>query len=142
MCPMFTNVQMKSSMVVKELYAGFVPAKQAVPWADQVWNKFSLPRTAFLHWLIMWQRLPTKARLHKFGLIDCNLCVFCKLAPETHGHLLCSCSVLKLIMQEFLKVMGLRMYCSTLNQWIVEFDKSSRKKNIIATFHTNYTFYH
>lgn len=41
-----------------------------VYWAVQVWSNFNVPKHAFIFWLVMKERLQTKARLVRFLSIN------------------------------------------------------------------------
>ncbi|XP_074265930.1 uncharacterized protein LOC141588384 [Silene latifolia] len=61
-------------------------------WLPLVWNRLSLPKDNFICWLFIQQRLQTKDRLLRFGVINDGLCYLCGMAPETHSHLFFYCS--------------------------------------------------
>lgn len=102
------------SIILNHLYKAFVPAKPPVVWFTHVWNGFSLPRVALLHWLVMWRRLATKDRMHRFGLTDSNMCGIYGLQPENHDRLFYVCPFFVHLMRVVHKVVGVRLKCNTL----------------------------
>lgn len=41
----------------------------------------------------MWQRLPTRERLGRFGVCNDTQCCLCGLSPESHSHLFFQCNI-------------------------------------------------
>lgn len=60
-------------------------------WRFLVWNKLNIPKHAFIAWLIMWGRLKTKDRLHRFDLCTDTICEICGVANENIRHLFFGC---------------------------------------------------
>lgn len=61
-----------------------------VPWANVVWELWSLPRYNFILWLAMLEKLRTRDRM-RFLSSDTS-CIFCDQMEENHGHLFFACS--------------------------------------------------
>ena len=70
-------------------------------WHKTIWFKEHIPRNAFISWLALRRRLPTKDRLRRWGLNVFGTCVFCNLEIETHHHLFFECSFSRLIQEPF-----------------------------------------
>ena len=60
-------------------------------WHKTIWFKEHIPRNAFISWLALRRRLPTKDRLRRWGLNVSGTCVLCNLEIETHRHLFFEC---------------------------------------------------
>ncbi|VFQ99745.1 unnamed protein product [Cuscuta campestris] len=60
-------------------------------WAGMVWNRLTIPKHQFLVWLIMKNRLQTKARLTKFMSISTD-CGLCDKGIEDNKHLFGDCA--------------------------------------------------
>lgn len=58
-----------------------------VYWSKVVWFKEHIPRNAFILWLALLWRLPTRDRLRRWGLNVPPDCVLCSNGIETHHHL-------------------------------------------------------
>lgn len=67
------------------------PRENAVDWYSSVWFKGATPRHAFNMWTANLDRLPTKARLSRWGMNIDNTCGVCSLHQETRDHLFLSC---------------------------------------------------
>lgn len=63
-----------------------------VSWYKAVWFKESVPRSAFITWLVVQKRLPTRDRLRNWGLNVPASCVLCSSGTETHDHLFFGCA--------------------------------------------------
>ncbi|XP_019087642.1 PREDICTED: uncharacterized protein LOC109127430 [Camelina sativa] len=62
-----------------------------VPWADIVWFKQHVPRYSFIAWLAMLNRLPTRDRLHRWGMNVPISCVLCSSGVESHAQIFFEC---------------------------------------------------
>ncbi|XP_074267357.1 uncharacterized protein LOC141590687 [Silene latifolia] len=74
------------------VYNWLLNAQGKKVWLPLVWNRLSLPKDNFICWLFIQQRLQTKDRLLRFGVINDGLCYLCGMAPETHSHLFFDCN--------------------------------------------------
>ncbi|XP_074264074.1 uncharacterized protein LOC141586672 [Silene latifolia] len=59
-----------------------------ISWCPLIWNKTIIPKHSFIGWLVVQERLMTRERLLKFGIIADGSCFFCQTHLETHQHLL------------------------------------------------------
>lgn len=62
-------------------------------WTHIVWNRLSIPKHKFTMWVACLDRLPTKVRLHHFGVLDENSCTLCGAMVENRDHLFFQCSL-------------------------------------------------
>ena len=76
---------------VKEGYNSLLTDGDKVKWAGQVWNRFNIPKHAFIFWLMLKGRLQTKDRLARFMKIDTR-CVICGQEEESSKHLFFQCN--------------------------------------------------
>ena len=89
-----------------EVWSVIRPKKSKVSWHKLVWSTFNIPKHAFITWLAILNRLPTKDRLKAWGMdIDGN-CVFCN-EQETRNHLFFECNFSKGIWKEIMCRCGL-----------------------------------
>lgn len=66
-------------------------------WHKTIWFKEHIPRNAFISWLALQRRLPTR----RWGLNVFGTCVLCNMEIETHHHLFFECSFSRLIQEPF-----------------------------------------
>lgn len=71
---------------------GFKPT-----WYNFVWSKFSVPRFAFVSWLVVQERLLTKDRMIRFRMNIINRCELCGADAESHAHIFCHCNYIRQI---------------------------------------------
>ena len=64
---------------------------EVVPWYGLVWYKDAVPRCSFIFWLVCKNRLRTRDRLRRWGLIQDSNCMFCGLEEESRNHLFFYC---------------------------------------------------
>ena len=66
-----------------------------VPWDRVIWTRTSIPRHAFVSWVYVQHRLPTKVRLSRFVHQFDLQCSLCKGAAEDDTHLFSTCTYAK-----------------------------------------------
>ena len=62
-----------------------------VPWDRVIWARASIPRHAFIAWVYVQRRLPTKVRLNKYIHRNDLQCTLCYNAAEDDNHLFAEC---------------------------------------------------
>ncbi|KAG7533165.1 Reverse transcriptase zinc-binding domain [Arabidopsis thaliana x Arabidopsis arenosa] len=67
------------------------PRADPVSWFNSVWFKGATPRHAFNMWVANLDRLPTKARLARWGMNIDTICSLCSSHHEDRDHLLITC---------------------------------------------------
>lgn len=93
--------------------------KPKVIWHKVVWFHGNIPRTSFILWLAIRERLGTQDKL--FNTPPLAECLLCGLAPEDHSHLFFSCPISKYIWRRVLWKFGSSappLTWSLLIQWI------------------------
>ncbi|XP_010436564.1 PREDICTED: uncharacterized protein LOC104720343 [Camelina sativa] len=60
-------------------------------WASSIWFKGATPKHAFTMWVAQLQRLPTRDRLHSWGISTPTTCCLCSSYVESHTHLILHC---------------------------------------------------
>ncbi|XP_074308393.1 uncharacterized protein LOC141643226 [Silene latifolia] len=65
--------------------------REKASWIPFVWNRVCLPKVNFINWLSAQNRLLTKVRLLKFGVISDGVCCLCANAQESQQHLFFDC---------------------------------------------------
>lgn len=68
------------------------PAPPPVPWHNVVWFKARIPKHAFLSWVTVLNRLPTRDRLRNWGMNVVSTCLLCGVSDEDRDHLFFTCS--------------------------------------------------
>ncbi|KAL2936732.1 Glycine--tRNA ligase beta subunit [Bienertia sinuspersici] len=77
---------------VKKMYKTMKGEAEKVQWSRNVWERWSIPKHSFSSWLAIQDKLKTKARLVKYGVLQDETCSLCGVAAETISQ-----NVLKLI---------------------------------------------
>ena len=62
-----------------------------VSWAKVIWTRTSIPRHAFISWIYVQHRLPTKVRLSRFSHQNDLQCLLCGGDAEDDTHLFSTC---------------------------------------------------
>ena len=71
--------------------------KDEVEWYHLVWGQQTIPRHAFVLWMAIRNKLPTKARVMKYGGNVNSGCCFCNNSLESMDHLFFQCAFSKKI---------------------------------------------
>ena len=79
------------------------PKKEKVAWHRLIWSPFVVPKHAIIAWMAILNRLPTKDRLRRWGLVMDGECPLCKHEQETRNHLFFECSYSKAIWKMILQ---------------------------------------
>ncbi|XP_074297740.1 uncharacterized protein LOC141628504 [Silene latifolia] len=66
-------------------------AQPKVSWYRACWNTLNIPKTCYIYWAAMKNRLMTNDRLIRMGSIVTPDCYLCGSNPETHCHLFFYC---------------------------------------------------
>ena len=61
-------------------------------WWKLIWFKEAIPKHGCIRWLVIRNRLSTKARLMEWGLGGDSSCQYCRQSIEDRGHLFFKCS--------------------------------------------------
>lgn len=77
------------------------PVGHVVPWKKSVWFSQHIPKHGFIHWVVTWDRLPTRDRLRRWGLQVPDTCLLCNVAVESHTHLFFDCMYASQVWESF-----------------------------------------
>lgn len=94
---------------------------QKVDWSVWVWSRLNIPRSSFISWLIMWNRIQTKNRLKRFGVVQDDLCYLCECNSETIDHLFFECGYARMcwnLLLEGLQLNSRFNNVSELDAWL------------------------
>ncbi|XP_072087364.1 uncharacterized protein [Arachis hypogaea] len=97
-----------------------------------IWRGFALPRVELFSWFVLVERVNTKERLYKLGVIDQhdNLCVLCCKSVESAAHLFIGCEITWQVWCAWLFALG-RIWTmpGTLKQHFESWTNASSRKN-------------
>ena len=85
-------VVQKGKFSIKLMYKHLLGVHDKVPWKRVVCNNKASPKSVFITWLALWNRLPTRDRLLAWKIVTANSCPLCSTMPESTGHLFFECS--------------------------------------------------
>ncbi|XP_058752433.1 uncharacterized protein LOC131625603 [Vicia villosa] len=84
-----------------------------VEWRNLLYKNIARPRACFILWLACHEKLATKDRLHRFGMIDNVSCCFCS-GMESLNHLFFECTSTREI---WLEVLEWIQICHIPGEW-------------------------
>ncbi|XP_020253988.1 uncharacterized protein LOC109831061 [Asparagus officinalis] len=85
------------------------PVSSKVKWSNTIWENSSLPKHCFISWLAVNDRLLTRYRLMRRGIIQSAQCCLCNdTAPETRDHLFFQCKFSQVVWNEIMEWLQFR----------------------------------
>lgn len=89
----------------------FSPRSQKMEWRNAIWFEGQFPRSSFISWLCIHNRLSTKDRLMSWRIsITAPECEFCSLELETRNHLFFECPITQGIWRSLLDRVGMNKH--------------------------------
>ncbi|KAJ8427233.1 LOW QUALITY PROTEIN: hypothetical protein Cgig2_023070 [Carnegiea gigantea] len=88
---------------VKQGYKWLMRGHEKVEWAKVIWARTNIPRHAFVNWVYIQYKLPTKIRLNKHCHQEDITYPLCKTAAEDDQHLFLCCDYAKAVGNEIKK---------------------------------------
>ncbi|XP_021721013.1 uncharacterized protein LOC110688552 [Chenopodium quinoa] len=76
---------------IAAVYKWMQNSAEKVDWTDWIWNRYNIPKTSFIVWLAMLNKLKTRDTLMKLGISNTDRCLLCDAAVESHKHLFFYC---------------------------------------------------
>ncbi|KAL2942962.1 hypothetical protein RDABS01_031310 [Bienertia sinuspersici] len=94
---------------IKKVYDMLRPTGPTIHWDKVIWNTAAIPKHQFTTWLAYKQRLLTKDRLAKMGIMEDQTCCLCRNGYESHVHLFFECDYSKACMALIANWVGLQV---------------------------------
>ncbi|XP_075100086.1 uncharacterized protein LOC142176401 [Nicotiana tabacum] len=101
------DVTQLDSFSTKQMYKRLQGGFQKVPWRGLVCNNKGMPKWIFILRLAILDRLATKERLARWGLMEETVCSLCQRSNEIVQHLFFECDVAWEIWQKLLQWEGI-----------------------------------
>ncbi|XP_075098979.1 uncharacterized protein LOC142175873 [Nicotiana tabacum] len=120
------DVQKMEKCSVKQIYKAMHGEFPKMTWRKLVCNNQRLPKWIFILRLIIQQRLATKERLARWGIISEQTCSLCQRENETVPHLFFDCEISGDIWQHLLKWQGIQRTKKAWQEeltWLEQFGK-------------------
>ncbi|XP_058776063.1 uncharacterized protein LOC131650366 [Vicia villosa] len=122
----------------RNFYYGLLTHEQQVFWHKLFYDNMVRPRENFILWLVCHDRLATRERLMRFGIINHNNCVFCN-AIETLDNLLFQCDIMNKVWKYVLNRLQMEHEPGMWHQeleWVIQQSKSRhwQARMLRATF--------
>ncbi|XP_074304979.1 uncharacterized protein LOC141639892 [Silene latifolia] len=115
----------------QQTYDCLMSARVQVPWNPFVWNRLCLPKVNFISWLFAKNRLLTKQRLLRFGVILDGVCCICATGPESQDHLFFYCQFSRQCLQLVSQWLGLNWTRFSLDDMLHWKFRSLLKKQVV-----------
>ncbi|KAK9676007.1 hypothetical protein RND81_11G047600 [Saponaria officinalis] len=81
--------------------------------------------------MIAREALMLKVRLHNLGIGSNDLCILCGLAPKTHDHLIKLCPYARLLIDNLMVFLKMRLVGVDLLQWVHQKPWAKVKKLVV-----------
>ncbi|XP_074289153.1 uncharacterized protein LOC141614293 [Silene latifolia] len=102
---------------VQEGYRWLRPSLPQAHWWRVCWNNLNIPKTSFIYWAMIQNRLFTRDRMIRMGCHQGLNCYICAGADETHLHLFFDCPFSIRCVQLLQSYLGCQFDPRKLTQW-------------------------
>lgn len=132
------NITMQGKMNIKKLYNLLKPHPAKVPWRRVICNNKASPKSLFILWLAVQNRLATKDRLQKWHISCDPLCALCGEEDETLPHLFFDCKISSEVWKQVLRTLQIPPQNQTFEEttmWVMKCSrKGTEKAKLITMF--------
>ena len=90
----------KDKYSIKKTYIARVEPHLRFRWINVIWNRFSIPKTRFIYWMAVIQKLKTRDKLKLIRVVDNDLCPLCGIHSKSNAHLFFECIFSQRCLQE------------------------------------------
>lgn len=87
--------------IAAKTWSTLYPASSSVSWHKSIWFQAHIPKHAFLAWVVILNRLPTRDKLQQWGLNVAANCLLCDSSDEDRDHIFFRCVYSQEIMSTF-----------------------------------------
>ncbi|XP_021849078.1 uncharacterized protein [Spinacia oleracea] len=124
---------------IKLMYQKLNGVHNKVSWRRIVCNNKATPKSLFVLWMALWNRMPTLDRLLQWKIVNVNSCLMCGSAEETVDHLFFKCSISSQVWQKVLALLHFSRPATGFTeeiQWMIKSSKrgSGRHKLLLMFF--------
>ncbi|KAK6780442.1 hypothetical protein RDI58_022626 [Solanum bulbocastanum] len=108
--------------------------KEKVKWRSLEWTNFRAPKWLFILYRAVKERLATKDRLAKWGIMQVLTCPLCQLTNKDHDHLFFQCAYAAEVWRSILHWQGkTRSAMNWTNeiQWAVQYMKGRSNMSLV-----------
>lgn len=119
-------------MKIKKLYAAIRPQVPKVPWKRVVCHNLATPKSVFILWLALWNRLVTKDRLVQWHISCDPKCFLCLKENESVQHLFFECEYSRQVWSKILSILHISKPVQNFDgeiEWLKKICRSSRVKS-------------
>ncbi|XP_058761495.1 uncharacterized protein LOC131634890 [Vicia villosa] len=114
-----------------KVYKAIIGEANTVDWYHMLCHSIARPRAKMILWLAIQDRLPTKYRLYKLGMIQHQRCELCDGEDESIDHLLFRCPQTVRIWNDLLQWLDIKDTYSLNFEWMKKITKGKGVKRSI-----------
>ncbi|XP_039028745.1 uncharacterized protein LOC120162724 [Hibiscus syriacus] len=107
--------------------------RNKVNWHKIIWFPSHIPKFSMIAWMAILDRLPTRERLSRMGIVNDCRCVLCNETNETRDHLFSECSFAKSLWSSILNLSQLHVPHMTWEEKICWASKEWKGKSLLTT---------
>lgn len=123
----WSSVEKAGKFHIHALYKAIRPQQEKVAWRRAICNNKATPRSVFVLWLAVQDRLATKDRLIKWHMQCDPVCVLCGKTAETLQHLFFVCDYSSEVWTKVLATLQFTLPCHQFEEALVLASKCGRK---------------
>jgi len=132
----WSTVQHRGIFSIQKLYNQIRPQGKKVQWRRAICNNKAIPKSVFILWLAIQDRLTTKERLVKWHMNVDPICVLCNKEEETLKHLFFECDYSRQVWKMILDNLGFYPNCYKMEEVLKITYKCGKKKTPKAKLFT------
>lgn len=88
---LYNNMVLKRKFQMMRVYNTLIKDNNKIEWSHMMHHHIARPRAKVIMWLTFQDRLLTKTRLNRLGLLQHTNCELCDEHEETMAHLMFNC---------------------------------------------------
>ncbi|XP_038994898.1 uncharacterized protein LOC120119071 [Hibiscus syriacus] len=103
-----------------------------VPWQKLLWFPLHIPKHSLITWMAFLDKLHTKVRLQRMGLINDSLCVFCKVDLESKDHLFLNCPTIVFLWDSIFSLSGMKFSVFSWDNFLTRASSNWKGKSLLS----------
>ncbi|XP_039057118.1 uncharacterized protein LOC120200312 [Hibiscus syriacus] len=92
------------TIYTRDIWEAVRDRKSKVSWHKIIWFPMHIPKFSMISWMAILDKLPTRDRLSRMGIVIDTQCVLCNEATESRNHLFVDCNFAKLLWNSILNL--------------------------------------
>ncbi|XP_038998816.1 uncharacterized protein LOC120124149 [Hibiscus syriacus] len=127
------------TLTIREIWQEIRINGEKVPWQSLIWFPLHIPKHSMIAWMALLDRLPTRYRLQRMGILTAGNCVLCSDALESCSHLFFECFIATQLWEKILHHNGIT---KSISSWDDMVDRASNTWKVSAFLSNKIRIFH